>query len=248
MIASFRPASGQVVPKWGLQNVEHNTKKAGWGVKTYTPPQNSLVDPLRRNGSGILIFHRPAPDFPHVRPLLIAEGYPATSLGAVAAASIRGNGPPADGTGPQLARGAQHRLQPRVKGQYRLPEIAAIGSRPAFLQHIAGTAQGQTAIVPVIVGTPPRHQGSDSGLFFAGQFPLFHGLLSGQGHPAPATPCAVCCPSAWGLFCLLQGIPPFPQTGNRYSQSYRGGVQAVESGPGRSAQPPTPSAGRSSHT
>ena len=64
--------------------------------------------------------------------------------GAVARPAIREKGAAAHRAGPQLRAWAlpcEGGLQRRVKGQDGLPEIAAIGTRPAFPQHIAGAVQ-----------------------------------------------------------------------------------------------------------
>ena len=87
---------------------------------------------------------------------------------------LREKWPPANGAQPGI-RGrtflADGGHQHRVKGQNGLPEIAAVGSRPPFPQHIALTVQRQAAILPVIVGAHLRDQFSDTFSLVTGQLP-----------------------------------------------------------------------------
>ena len=120
-----------------------------------------------------LIVNAPAPLFPHIFPLLAAVGFLCTGRRAVSLPPIRGNGPAADRANLKIRPGPlgqEGGLQRRIKGQHRLPKVAAQRPRPAFPQHIALTVQGQAAALPVIVGTPFCHQGADRPFFLACQF------------------------------------------------------------------------------
>lgn len=74
------------------------------------------------------------------------------------------------GQGPRKLRG---------KGQNRLPEIAAICACPPLIQHVALTAQRETAVFRVIVGTPPFYQLSDGRTLGTGQLPGVHSSFPG---------------------------------------------------------------------
>lgn len=79
---------------------------------------------------------------------------------------------PADRTGPRFRGGPlgiEGGLQHRVQRQDGLPEVSAIGPRPALPQHIALTVQRQASHFLVIVGAPFHYKGADSGLFLTGQ-------------------------------------------------------------------------------
>ena len=57
-----------------------------------------------------------------------------------------------DRAGPRFrdrAFGGQRRLQHRIIGQNGIPEVAAVGSRPAFPQHITGAVQRYAPILPI---------------------------------------------------------------------------------------------------
>jgi len=111
------------------------------------------------------------------------QGDPGANLGAVGHAPIHGDSPAADGAGLEnrgRALGQERRLQRRIKGQDSLPEITAIGPRPAFAEHITFALQGQASIFLVIVGAPLHHQGADFPFFLAGQF-TGHPITSRQG-------------------------------------------------------------------
>lgn len=80
--------------------------------------------------------------FPHALPAPSAVSLGLTGVGAVGLPPLREKGPPADGAQAGVRgravladRGRQH----RVKGQNGLPEVAAVGTRPAFPHHIALT-------------------------------------------------------------------------------------------------------------
>lgn len=117
--------------------------------------------------------------FPHIIPLLPPQGDPGTGLGAVGHAPIGGDGPAADGTGLKLRPGPlgqEGGFQRRIKGQNGLPEVAAVGTRPAFPEHIALALQGQAPVFLVIVGAPLCYQGADF---------LFSSRVSSRAKPSP---------------------------------------------------------------
>ena len=84
------------------------------------------------------------PLFSHALPALSAVSLGLAGVGTVGLPPLREKGPPANGAQPGI-RGravlADGGHQHRVKGKNGLTEVAAVGSRPAFPQHIALTVQ-----------------------------------------------------------------------------------------------------------
>ena len=67
------------------------------------------------------------------------------------------------------------RFQHRVKGKDALPEIAAVGARPPFHQHIAGAVQREAQGLPaVIVGAHLRNKPPDFLPLITGQLPAHY--------------------------------------------------------------------------
>lgn len=124
-------------------------QKPGRTINHTAHPVLRLEKPCNIRGFRGLIFHSPAPFFPHVRPLLLPKRRLAAGWGTVPLPPASRDGPSADRAGPGRYRplGKQGGLQRRIKGQHRLPEIAAIGPRPAFPQHITFTRRHKLRIL-----------------------------------------------------------------------------------------------------
>ncbi|EQE41372.1 hypothetical protein QCA_1698 [Clostridioides difficile CD40] len=184
------PYFGTICPNVPAQNVESIMRKQGQDGKTYYPPQNPRRKALQSVGFSGPIFHTSAPLFPHEIPLLFPQSSGGASLGAIPCAAIREKGPAAYRARPGFRGGAigeQGGLQRRIGRQDGLPEVAAIGTRPAFSQHITLAVQRQAAVILIIIGAQGFYQLVDRPLFLTGQ-------LTGQS----VTPCPLRRPVAPG--------------------------------------------------
>ena len=91
--------------------------------------------------TGLSVFQ---PLFSHALPAPSTISLGLAGVGTVGLPPLREKGPPANGAQPGIwsrAVLADGGHQHRVKGKNGLPEVAAVGSRPAFPQHIALTVQ-----------------------------------------------------------------------------------------------------------
>ena len=141
-------------------------------MKSYAPPMKRPQKTLQSRVFSGVKCSRSTPVFPHIAALLLPPCSTGAGRGAVPLPPVREKGPAAHRarTGFRDMLHGQRPFQHGIKGQHRRTEIAAISTRPALAQHIAGTVQRQTANVFVIVGTPPLHKGADRRLFLPGQF------------------------------------------------------------------------------
>jgi len=125
---------------------------------------------------GLIVTTAPGfpPHFPHPFPALSAVALGLAGFGAIGLPPLGKKGPPAHGTGPGVRGGSlpgNGVFQHGVERENRLPEVTAIGPRPALVQHITGTFQRETAVFAVIVGAPVCDELSDRPPLVAGQLP-----------------------------------------------------------------------------
>ena len=128
---------------------------------------------------GLIVTAAPVfqPLFSHALPAPAAVALGLAGFGAVGLPPLGDKGPSAYGTAPCFrphGLPGQGGFEHRGQRQHRRPEVAAQAPRPPLAEHIAGTVQGETAIVAVIVGAHTRDQPPDRLSLVTGQLPAHH--------------------------------------------------------------------------